>query len=1300
MKHFYPARLRGLILLCIFISVTGLVAQAQSDSLLHHKIWVKLDRPIPSALHQRSLQDGIIRTGRASLDQLNQDCGVVRIRRVFSPTQKFEKAHQHYGLHLWYEVQFADTLATPVQELAALFCKNISVTTAETIPVRTRYTSATAYNADTVVWGNDPRYEDQWHFENTGQSGGTPGADISLADAWPLASGDSRVIVAVIDGGIDVKHEDLQGAIWVNQQELHGTEQVDDDGNGYVDDIYGYGFGDERGSFKSDQHGTHVAGIIGAVTNNGIGVSGVAGGDGKNAGVRLMSCAIFGSYGQGGFPEAFVYAADNGAVIAQNSWGGGEKSQVLEDAIDYFTDRAGYDNTDENFDQYIQTGPMAGGLVLFAAGNNSSDQADLDYPASLESVLTVASLDHEDTKSDFSNYGDWVDLAAPGSEILSTFPGDDYGYLSGTSMACPQVSGVAALAISRFQHEGFTSDQLRRVLLASGDNIDELNPSYAGELGSGRINAYRLLSSDTEHPPAAIADLASSNTTFNTTVLSWTATGADGTAGTATQYDLRMAAKPIVDSTFSKAERVVSGVVPASAGALDSITVKGLQADSSYYFALKVVDLFGNQSLLSNVVKVTTAEPPRLELQPVALSATIEARETVEDTFIIDNSLGKSALSFHLSLDSADASAEWLEWSLDSGMVAAGESQIIRFSWNARTLNAGDYRTQLQLRSNDPEQPIIKIPVHLTVWGMPTLSISASTLNFGNVYLSFSKKVSLTARNTGTDTLTLKDFETETNVFQVVTPTVDIPPGEQQQLEVTFSPPVAGTHEHPLIIYSNDPQNESYTMLLRGNGLIPPSLLLNPAEMVAEIEQEDSLQKKVRLQNTSFKENLRWVISDTLPGWLALSSRSGSLEPRAVMDLPFILSAVGAEVGRYSTEINFQLSDETSIFLPVTLKVVTPNQPPVWADSLLEYRVHLDQAEATFNLAEAISDPEGDALRFEFQPEGKTYAMVQIVGSVLTLKPETVGNFRGRILATDERGNQSVVEAVVKVLPPNQPPESVSATVELEVRFSDEYFEINLDSLFFDPDGDALIYSFARPSFSTGDIVILEDAVVRLNIQEQQLIGQTSALGDGNVIVYAYDPGGAYTTTILSFSVLPLNRDPFIDQTIDPQQLIEQDQLIVDISTLFGDPDDDVLTYQVAVADSSVAAVSVASTSINLTGLASGETTVTITARDEAGGIASFSFTLTVVRVTAIASAQAEATMRLYPNPASDWVTVAQSQVEKLEIYDPQGRKLYEHSATTAGEISFSVSFLPQGVYQVVVFTRHGEVHRSSLVRE
>ncbi|HAP64555.1 MAG TPA: hypothetical protein DCR93_35425 [Cytophagales bacterium] len=274
-----------------------------------------------------------LQVGIAGFDAASAETGALEMKRVFRPAGKFEARHRQWGLHLWYEIKIAP--GQNLQQALNRFGKATEVVLVEPKEVyrlvdgydpATERTAAVAnYDAMVIPGGtpNDPSYNNQW---------GWPAVD--AAQAWELETGHSSVVVAIEDQGVDYNHPDLDGNMWTNSGETPGNG-IDDDNNGYVDDYYGYNFGNDNGNIAIDYHGTHVGGTVAAETNNGVGVSGAAGGSGSNDGVRLMSLSVFGNGAQAGFDEAFIYAADMGAAISQNSWGGGGQSAAMENAIDY-----------------------------------------------------------------------------------------------------------------------------------------------------------------------------------------------------------------------------------------------------------------------------------------------------------------------------------------------------------------------------------------------------------------------------------------------------------------------------------------------------------------------------------------------------------------------------------------------------------------------------------------------------------------------------------------------------------------------------------------------------------------------------------------------------------------------------------------------------------------------------------------------------------------------------------------------------------------------------------------------------
>lgn len=338
----------------------------------------------------------------------------------------------------------------------------------------------------------DPYYKNGslWGLNNTS----TSTADIAAPEVWDQTTGNtSNPIVAVIDEGVDIYHPDLQANIWVNQKEKNGVSRKDDDGNGKVDDINGwnaYKNSPKVYEGRQDDHGTHVAGTIGAVGNNGTGVTGV------NWQTDIMGCKFMGS--AGGYTsdaiECLDYVTVSGAKVSNNSWGGGGYSQALYDTIKKAGTNYGHifvaaaSNEGTNNDS-TPVYPSSYGADDAATSSTYKTTATPNGFAPLDNVISVAATDKSDAKSSFSNYGlKSVDLGAPGSGIYSTLPEKGYGSYSGTSMATPHVTGTVGLVWAK--NSGLTPTQVKSLIL---NNVDRISSMDQKTVSAGRLNAYKAV---------------------------------------------------------------------------------------------------------------------------------------------------------------------------------------------------------------------------------------------------------------------------------------------------------------------------------------------------------------------------------------------------------------------------------------------------------------------------------------------------------------------------------------------------------------------------------------------------------------------------------------------------------------------------------------------------------------------------------------------------------------------------------------------------------------------------------------
>jgi subtilisin family serine protease len=415
-----------------------------ADNYVSGEVRVYLSEEL-TAMIEEAAESGTIVTKSSDMNNALSELGITEMTRLFPHAGEYEERTRREGLHRWYVVKYSQEVPLTKAQTSLEMVEGIEIFE-PVMPAK-------------INDFNDLS-EDLWGMYNRSN----PGFDINVRPVWnEYTTGNPKVIVCVVDAGIDLYHEDL-------------ADNCAATGH--------YNFVNKNEYIIAGDHGTHVAGTIAAVGNNGKGVVGVAGGDKAKGqkGVTLISSQIFTDEESVGGGQAIKWGADNGAVISQNSWGynfdrdgngeieGDEYTQAMNTRIsasdkagvDYFIKYAGCDNNGNQ----LPNSPMKGGVVFFAAGN---DAIAMGAPAEYEKVVAVGAVSSDGRKSSFSNYGDWVDICAPGSEILSTVPGNQYEFMDGTSMACPYVSGVAALIVSYFGGQGFTNEMLWDKLIGSAN---------------------------------------------------------------------------------------------------------------------------------------------------------------------------------------------------------------------------------------------------------------------------------------------------------------------------------------------------------------------------------------------------------------------------------------------------------------------------------------------------------------------------------------------------------------------------------------------------------------------------------------------------------------------------------------------------------------------------------------------------------------------------------------------------------------------------------------------------------------
>lgn len=453
------------------------------------------------------------------------------------------------------------------------------------------------YILHAIATPDDSSLDQLWGLHNEAQTGGTQDADIDATEAWDISTGSKDVVIGVIDTGIDYNHPDLQANIWVNPNEIAGNG-VDDDGNGVIDDIHGFNANANSGDpMDGNGHGTHVAGTIGAVGNNADGVVGV------NWDVTMIGCQFLDANGSGSTAGAIAcidyftnLKLNHGVDIkaTNNSWGGGSFSQALKDSI--------------------AAGGDAGILFIAAAGNAAADNdANASYPSGydLDTVMAIASTDHNDAMSGFSSYGlTTVDMGAPGSDILSTVPNGGYSSFSGTSMATPHVAGAAALVWSI--NPELTPVEMKQLLMDSGD----ANAALTGKTVSGnRLNAFSALeaANPTPSPKLSVTPIMQQVIAGDVANYDFSIASIAGWNGS---VDLNLVATPALEgSSLSATSAVVGDVVTLSV----PTTAETLWGDYEFTVTASSGDIVKAKTVSLNVLPQGLNDFPYVNQTPVAI---------------------------------------------------------------------------------------------------------------------------------------------------------------------------------------------------------------------------------------------------------------------------------------------------------------------------------------------------------------------------------------------------------------------------------------------------------------------------------------------------------------------------------------------------------------------------------------------------------------------------------------------------------------------------------------------------------
>ena len=725
---------------------------------------------------------------------------------------------------------------------------------------------------------DDPLFGSQLYLHRVAGRPGLPGADIRAVHAWDVERGSRDVVVGVIDLNIDIQHPDLVDHIYTNLGEIPGNH-LDDDGNGWIDDVHG----PQPPVASADGHGTACAGIIAAATGNGVGIAGLA--DVTILPLRLGWVSNYHGPWVAAVIEAADYAIDMGVDVISLSAGDVDAEYLA------------------LHDIFAAAG-QHGIYMVMSAGNDQGQMTRPHFPACFEDIDRIISVGATDAFDNvaFNWHPAWVDLAAPAVVNATCAVGGGYTSFGGTSAAAPQVAGVLALILSKFgDRPGFDA---KARLLATVDVL----PSLAGRnLTGGRLNAFLAVADADDVAPAPVAWLATNGIVSTGAVVHWPATGDDGASGRASSYDLRLSTGPIDEANFAQATPVADLPYPSAPGTLQSAPLAGLEPNTTYHLAMRVLDEWGayrqrlggdvapNASALT-VATFTTITAPAIELAPTTIKVALARGRRETRTFTVGNR-GQDELEFSARVvEGADEAT----CAPASGRLAAGASATVAVTVAPLRAPCGPVEWTVEVRSNDPAASRRTVRVVPDVLSGAVATPTSTRLDFGVVAVGESRVLAPALRNDGCEPLLVRDITldgsgefTYRGPAPLDGPWFEVPPGGEAALPIEYRPVDAGGDKVLVTVATSVAATPVVTLRATGRGDSPPQAVFGATAVTSRTMYTGAADTvRLRLGNAGGAD-LTFAVAGSLPDWLQVVPASGVVSGRTSRQLAFVFSAAG-----------------------------------------------------------------------------------------------------------------------------------------------------------------------------------------------------------------------------------------------------------------------------------------------------------------------------------------------------------------------------------------------------------------------